>query len=69
MRHIMIDLSASSLRLSCPNLIFTIFPNLKDQSSPTFHFRAQDYILSRLFQKGSWLPGVKVLESLCELTH
>lgn len=55
MRHIMIDLSASPLGLSCPNLIFTIFPNLKDQSPPTFHFRAQDYILSRLcFKRG---PG------------
>lgn len=69
MRHIMIDLFASSMGLSCPNLIFTIFPNLKDQSLPTFHFRVQDYILFRPFQKGSCLPGVKVLESLCELTH
>lgn len=69
MRHIMIDLFASSLGLSCPDLIFTILPNLKDQSLPTFRFHPQDYILSRPFQKGSWLPGVKVLESLCELTH
>lgn len=53
MRHIMIDLFASPLGLSCPNLIFTIFPITKEQSPPTLHFRAQDYILSRLFQKGS----------------
>lgn len=52
MRHIMIDLFTSSLGLSCSNLIFTILPNIKDQSLPTFHFRLQDYILSRPFQKG-----------------
>lgn len=52
MRHIMIDLFTSSLALSCSNLIFIILSNLKDQSLPTFHFRPQDYILSRPFQKG-----------------
>lgn len=56
MRHIMIDLFTSSLGLSCSNLIFTILPNIKDQSLPTFHFRPQDYILGR-FKRGSDYPA------------
>lgn len=60
MRHIVIDLFASALGLSCSGLTFTTFPNFEDRSLPTFHFCTQDYILSRPFQKGvliTWRQG------------
>lgn len=60
MRHIVIDLFASSLGLSCSDLTFTTFPNSEDRSLPTFHFCPQDYMLSRPFQKGvliTWRQG------------
>lgn len=68
MRHIMIDLFASSLGSAAPTLSLLFCPTSKINFF-RLHFHPQDYILSRPFQKGSWLPGVKVLESLCELTH